>query len=49
MDKKGNFFGQVWINDNLLATNIVGKGFGYLELWDSDNIPEYEDLEKAEE
>jgi len=23
MDKKGNFFGQVWINENLLALNLL--------------------------
>jgi len=23
MDKKGNFFGQVWINDNLLSANLL--------------------------
>jgi len=23
MDKKGNFFGKVWINDNLLSANLL--------------------------
>ncbi len=49
MDKKGNFFGQIWINDNLLAINVVNKGFAYLEVRDSDVIPEYDELEKAEQ
>lgn len=48
MDKKGNFFGQIWVNENLLAINLLQKGFAYLDVRDTDFIPELDELEKAE-
>jgi len=32
----------------LLATNLLQKGYGYMDVRDTDFIPELDELEKAE-
>ena len=48
MDKKGNFYGQLWIGGQLFATNLLGEGLAYIEASDNDYIPEYDQLETSE-
>lgn len=48
MDKKGNFFGQLWIGDKLFASTILGEGLAYIEANENDYLPEYEQLETGE-
>lgn len=42
MDKKGNFFGQLWVGGQLYASNLLGEGLAYIEANDNDYIPEYD-------
>lgn len=48
MDKKGNFYGQLWNNSGLFTTSLLQKGFAYLDAHENDHIPEYGELEEAE-
>jgi hypothetical protein len=42
MDKKGNFYGQLWIGGQLYASSLLAEGHAYIEANDNDHIPEYE-------
>jgi len=48
MDKKGNFFGQLWVNGELFAAQILGKGLAFIDANENDYIPEYDELETSE-
>lgn len=48
VDKKGNFFGQLWTGSGLYSEALLHKGFAYMDVRDSDNLPEYDELEAAQ-
>ena len=47
-DKRGNFFGHLWVKDQLYAVDLIMASLGYIDARENDIVPEMDELEAAQ-